>query len=73
MQKCAIQHAPDGKIDTQALIAMARAWEGLEAQRADGGGNVSVDPLYCDPGAGDLRLQEGTPVPTFGALGVGCE
>jgi hypothetical protein len=49
------------------------AWEGLEAQRDDGEGNVSVDPLYCDPGVGDLRLQTGTPVPTWGALDVGCE
>lgn len=31
MQKCAIQYAPDGKIDTDALIKAAQAWEGLEA------------------------------------------
>ena len=31
MQKCAIHHAPDGQIDIDALIAAARAWEGLEA------------------------------------------
>ncbi len=31
MPKCAVAHAPDGKIDIDALIAAARAWEGLEA------------------------------------------
>jgi carbamoyl-phosphate synthase small subunit len=41
MQKCAIQYAPDGKIDTSALIKAAQAWEGLEA--ADLAANVDVD------------------------------
>lgn len=41
MQKCAIQYAPDGKIDTAALITAARAWAGLEA--ADLAANVDVD------------------------------
>ena len=31
MPKCAIAHAPDGKIDIPALIEAARAWNGLEA------------------------------------------
>lgn len=41
MQKCAIQYAPDGKIDTEALIKAAQAWAGLEA--ADLAANVDVD------------------------------
>lgn len=41
MQKCAIQYAPDGNIDTAALIKAAQAWEGLEA--ADLAADVDVD------------------------------
>lgn len=41
MQKCAIQYAPDGRIDTAALIKAAQAWAGLEA--ADLAANVDVD------------------------------
>ena len=41
MQKCAIQYAPEGNIDTAALIKAAQAWEGLEA--ADLAANVDVD------------------------------
>ena len=41
MQKCAIQYAPEGNIDTAALIKSAQAWEGLEA--ADLAANVDVD------------------------------
>ena len=41
MQKCAIQYAPDGNIDTAALIKSAQAWEGLEA--ADLAANVDGD------------------------------
>lgn len=31
MQKCAIQYAPEGKIDTESLIKAAQAWAGVEA------------------------------------------
>lgn len=31
MPKCAIAHAPDGKLDLDALIEAAKAWSGLEA------------------------------------------
>ena len=41
MQKCAIQYAPDGNIDTETLIKAAQAWEGLEA--ADLAAKVDVD------------------------------
>lgn len=44
MQKCAIQYAPDGDIDTEALIKAARAWEGLEA--ADLAANVDADANF---------------------------
>lgn len=44
MQKCAIQYAPDGNIDTAALIKAAEAWEGLEA--ADLAANVDADSNY---------------------------
>ena len=36
MQKCAIQYAPDGNIDTEALIKAARAWDGLESGGSGG-------------------------------------
>ncbi|MEL7040045.1 MAG: glutamine-hydrolyzing carbamoyl-phosphate synthase small subunit [Pseudomonadota bacterium] len=44
MQKCAIQHAPDGQIDVDALIKAAQAWEGLEA--ADLAANVDADAAF---------------------------
>lgn len=44
MQKCAIQYAPDGEIDTGALVKAAQAWQGLEA--ADLAANVSTDAAF---------------------------
>ena len=44
MQKCAIQYAPDGQIDTDALIAAAQAWQGLEA--ADLAAKVDADASF---------------------------
>ena len=41
MQKCAIQFAADGNIDTVALVQAAQAWEGLET--ADLAANVASD------------------------------
>lgn len=41
MQKCAIAHSPDGKIDIPDLIERARAWGGLE--QADLAAKVSVE------------------------------
>ena len=43
-------------------------------------GNISADPLFCDPGGDDFRLQEGSPCgpdynPDCGLIGawpVGC-
>ncbi len=45
MQKCAVQYAPDGNIDTDALVAAAQAWDGLEA--ADLAANVDADAYYA--------------------------
>lgn len=44
MQKCAIQFAPEGDIDTAALIKSAQAWEGLEA--ADLAAKVDADAAF---------------------------
>ena len=44
MPKCAVAHAPDGKIDIDALIETARAWNGLEA--ADLALDVVGDAAY---------------------------
>ncbi len=44
MQKCAIQFAPEGQIDTAALIQAAQAWEGLEA--ADLAAKVDADAAF---------------------------
>ena len=44
MPKCAVAHSPEGKIDIEALIEAARAWEGLE--HADLALNVVGDAAY---------------------------
>lgn len=44
MQKCAIQYAPDGKIDTNALIQAAQDWAGIEA--ADLAAQVGADSTF---------------------------
>lgn len=44
MQKCAIQYAPDGQIDTESLIKAAQAWQGLEA--ADLAAKVEADAKF---------------------------
>ena len=66
MPRCAVQHAPDGRIDIQAAINAARAWEGLEG--ADLAADVVTDVRFESteanwvPGAGyadrtDLSLH----------------
>ena len=44
MQKCAVQYAPDGDIDVDALIRAAQAWSGIEA--ADLAAQVSADAAF---------------------------
>lgn len=44
MQKCAIQYAPDGNVDTAALIEAAKAWDGVES--ADLAADVVADTPY---------------------------
>lgn len=64
MQKCAIQYAPEGQIDTEALIQSAQAWEGLEA--ADLAAKVNTDAAFThterlwdlDTGFGDQTAPE---------------
>lgn len=57
-------------------------WTGLIAAQYGINGNISEDPLFCDPESGDLRLQENSPCTPFtppnpdcdliGAWPVGC-
>jgi hypothetical protein len=58
-------------------------WTGCIAAQAGVNGNFSADPLFCDPSAGDFRLQSDSPcLPgnhplgwncgLVGALGQGC-
>lgn len=53
MQKAAIAHAPQGGIDIDALIAQARAWEGIEA--ADLAAGMTAPEAYTgDQGLWDV-------------------
>ena len=64
MPKAAIAHAPDGALDIDALIAAAKAWEGLE--HADLAARVTQDAAYdhserlwdIAAGFGDLDAPE---------------
>lgn len=54
-------------------------WTDTIADQLGVEGNISVDPLFCDPDAGDLRLQPASPCSgdssgcgRMGALPVGC-
>ncbi len=55
-------------------------WVGCIAGQDGSNGNISLDPLFCDAGAGDLTLCELSPCTDennpecgpIGALGVGC-
>jgi len=55
-------------------------WTGAIADQADADGNMSLDPLFCDSGAGDFAIDAGSPCApenntcgvTIGASGVGC-
>jgi hypothetical protein len=57
-------------------------WVGCIEDQYGINGNISEDPLFCDPETGDFRLQEGSPCGPFsppneecdliGAWPVGC-
>jgi hypothetical protein len=53
-------------------------WVGGVADQYGVRGNISADPLFCDPGGDDFRLQEGSPCAPgeecglMGAWPVGC-
>ena len=73
MQKCAIQYAPDGQIDTAALIKAAQAWEGLEAAdlaaKVDADGNFDHSERLWALGtgfAGDSSAEKHVVVVDFG-------
>jgi predicted outer membrane repeat protein len=54
-------------------------WVGCIEDQAGTGGNISADPLFCDPESGDLYLQAGSPCVLLqgcgrvGAWPVGCD
>ncbi len=56
-------------------------WTDLIADQAEENGNFSLDPLFCDAEAGDLRLQPGSPClagnndcgDQIGGQGEGCD
>lgn len=54
-------------------------WAGCIAEHFGVSGNISADPLFCDPESGDFHLQTSSPcAPSeecglIGALGVRCE
>ena len=61
--------------DESAIISYSDIEGGWEGE-----GNIDTDPLFCNPGSGDYRLDEESPCiatgeigENMGALGVGCE
>ena len=67
MQKCAITHAPDGAIDTDALIRAAQEWAGLEA--ADLAADVATSSRF-DHHQRLWTLDQGFSAPTQDELHV---
>jgi len=53
-------------------------WPGVLADLQNAAGNLTTDPLYCAPAAGDFHLRASSPClaanggPGIGALGQGC-
>jgi len=54
-------------------------WDGCIEDQAEEHGNISEDPLFCDPGSRDFRLQPDSPClgdtlgcPDMGAWPAGC-
>lgn len=48
-------------------------WTGSIAALLGQDGNIALDPLLCDPDAGDLTLQAGSPCAPFSAQNPGCD
>ena len=66
MPKAAIAHSPDGNIDTEALIGMAKAWNGLEntdlaANVATSESFMQLDNLWTRAGGFALPAKETRP------------
>tara|TARA_R110000751_G_scaffold12703_3_gene43596 strand:- start:8798 stop:9979 length:1182 start_codon:yes stop_codon:yes gene_type:complete len=62
MQKAAICHQPEGGIDTDALVAQARAWKGLDdadlAANVDGDANYENTQQLWQAGSGYGALED---------------
>ena len=62
MQKAAICHQPEGGIDTEALVAQARAWKGLDeadlAADVDGDANYHNTQQLWQAGSGYGALED---------------
>jgi predicted outer membrane repeat protein len=61
------------------IISYCNLESGFPTTGTDGGGNISIDPLFCSPDSGDYTLAEnsscvaaGTNGSNVGAFGVGC-
>ena len=61
------------------IISYCNLESGFPITGTDGGGNISIDPLFCNPDSGDYTLAEnsscvvaGTNGSNMGAFGVGC-
>jgi len=61
------------------IISYCNLESGFPTTGTDGGGNISIDPLFCSPDSGDYTLAEnsscvaaGDNGSNLGAFGVGC-
>ena len=61
------------------IISYCNLESGFPTTGTDGGGNISIDPLFCNPDSGDYTLAEnsscvaaGANGSNVGAFGVGC-
>jgi len=61
------------------IISYCNLESGFPTTGTDGGGNISIDPLFCNPDSGDYNLAEnsscvaaGANGSNVGAFGVGC-
>lgn len=48
-------------------------WVGHVAGQLGGGGNLCADPLFCDPAAGDYRLEAASPCAPFSPPNPECD
>lgn len=83
LQGEAIHFSATGELSLSCCDLFGNAggdWVGAVASQAGIAGNISEDPLFCDPGAPDFQLHDDSPCAAennpacgqIGALGVGC-